>query len=241
MRATIGLLLLAVLALGSTSPVVLRAWSLDSNQLTQTDLPAQARPIPPTLSADLDGSGLGDSNSLAEEVILAGGRAMIQRSGHALWQSPAGWQVVQAEVSDLDHDNRPEVTLLVWRAFQPWPVDRFMPAGGRINSFHNPAGLSCHLILIGWRRGAFGELWAGSALAEPVKSFSVLDINQDGRQELLTLAGDYARPAAAPGRFLSAWEWNGFGFGLLSHVSTPATRLLPLSLADGRTIILTSP
>ena len=106
---------------------------------------------------------------------------------------------LQAQISDLNRDGGPEATLLVWRPFQPWPVDQWLPHGGRIESFHDDQGNSCHIILIGWRGSAYGELWAGSALAGPVRSFAAADLNGDGSQELLTLEGSYAEAEVRAG------------------------------------------
>jgi hypothetical protein len=77
--------------------------------------------------------------------------------------------------------------------------------------------MSCHLILIGWQRGTYRELWAGSALADPLQSFLASDLDGDGRQELLALESRYTDPSAASARALTTWEWNGFGFTLLAR------------------------
>lgn len=209
MREPPGVLgLVALLALGLCSPARLMILSLSGEALVLQAFPAAALPRHAAAQADLD------EDERIETVSLDGGRAFIRCGRTVLWVSDPDWAVVQAEVTDLDQDGKPEVALLLWREFSPWPIDAYLPYPGRIASFHDSSGRACHLILIGWRRGAFREVWAGSALADPLLSFAAADLDGDERQELIALE---ARYDAAPARALTVWEWNGFGFSLQAH------------------------
>jgi hypothetical protein len=226
---------LAVLTLGlllQTSPVPLHALYLGSTGLTRTALPARAASIEPPAQADFSHEGM------PGRLALAKGRLTIYSGGGPVWESPAGWTVVQAQITDLNQDGIPEAALLVWRPFRPWTVDRWLPHGGRIAGFHDNNGNSCQIILIGWRGRAYGELWAGSALAEPVKSFAVADLDGDNAQELVTLEGNYADSRSAPARALKVWEWNGFGFTVVSKVEGSFDKLALIKDNSGRVLIL---
>jgi hypothetical protein len=229
-RRTILLLVLAALAL--VSPAELHAWQLVDESLREVHLPAGIQPIVTAMSADFDGDGK------AETLVLTDGRAAIQTEDQVLWHSPQAWQIQQALMADLNQDGRPEAVLLVWRPFQPWPVDAWLPHGGRINNFHDSSGKSCHIILIGWYRDSFRERWAGSALAEPVESFAVADLTGSGEQFLVTLEAQYDDPASAPARYLKVWEWNGFGFSLVSAMEGPFSQMAIARAHDGRMLIL---
>jgi hypothetical protein len=233
-KPVFGLILLTLGALTLVSPARLHAWNLGPGGLGPAVLPTPAAPLSSPPGADLKGDGQ------SETLTVAQGRATILEAGRAVWQSPADWQVLQAAFTDLNRDGRPEVAMLVWRAFQPWPVDRWLPAGGRIQDFHDAAGQSCHLILIGWRHeGQYGELWAGSALAEPLRAFAAADLNGDGAQELLTLDGRYADPRSAPARELKVWEWNGFGFSVVTSLTGTFDRMTLVRDMHGNTFVLT--
>ncbi len=233
------LIFLILLVLGTSlqvSPAAMHAWRLESSELLPSSLPVPARPV------DFSNQGDVNQDGQPESLLLFDRQAKILSQGKVVWTSPEAWQVVQAGMTDLDRDGVPEATLLVWRPFSPWPVDRWLPHGGRIQDFHNPQGLSCHLILIGWRKGRYTELWAGSALAEPVLSFAAADLNGDGRQELVTLDGDYS--AASPGgsgpaRHLKVWEWNGFGFSVVYSLAGTFTGMGIAQNLAGRAFILT--
>jgi hypothetical protein len=219
------------LALTLLSPARLTWYAPAADSLSATTAPAGARPVAPVLAADLDGDGL------PEHLSLQGGVARIERAGSVLWSSPLAWQVTQAQVGDLNHDGQPEAVLLVRRPFAPWPIDAYIPAPGRIHDFHDQRGFSCHVILIAWRGDRFGEAWAGSALAEPLDAFALLD-RPAGGEALAALESQYDDGPIAPRR-VSLWEWNGFGFTLVAR--SPAgrfTSVIPVAPPNGTPLLL---
>lgn len=154
------------------------------------------------------------------------------------WTSPAGWTVLQANWTDLNHDGIPEATLLVKRPFTPWPVDRVLPYGGYIKTHQDAKGFSSHIILIGWKKDHWGELWAGSALARPVRSFQAFDVDQDGRQELVVLEGSYTDRDSNSAADLAVWKWNSFGFDLVTRLDKPASRFITVKTENNTALIL---
>jgi hypothetical protein len=240
LRKNLPLIVLTLGVLLQTSPVPLRAWTLGPAGLIPTSISAGNVPAVSVTQADFDSDGI------PENLAVTDGNATIVSGSRIVWQSPQAWTVIQAAITDLNHDNMPEVALLVWRPFRPWPVDQWLPYGGRIANFHDAGGNSCHIILIGWRGHEYGELWAGSALAEPVKSFAATDLNGDGRQELVTLEGTYTDPGprpetpegSAPARALKVWEWNGFGFTVISTIEGTFDKMFLVRADAGPILIL---
>lgn len=229
-----GWLLIAILALALISPAQVSGWVYDMGTLQKVN-PSQewttARTISSQMVADLDGDGK------QECLQLSAGRLQITNcSGATFWQSPAGWQVKEAQIGDLNHDGSPEAVLLVWRPFQPWPIDRFLPSGGRISTFHDQAGESCHVILIGWNRGGYNELWAGSALIRPVSQLFAVDLDGDGQQELVALEGQY--DSENEGGQLTVWGWNGFGFTLAGQSRQNYHQLKIIGMAKQKWILV---
>jgi hypothetical protein len=214
-------------------PVPAKTWRYSTGRLVQLKSLPSGGIVQMLSVADLNQDGR------PERLVLQDGSLEIVSGEAAVWRSPAGWQVKRARFADLNRDGIPEAELLVWRPFQPWPVDRVLPYGGRIAAYQDIQGLSCHLILIGWRRGAYRELWAGSALAQPLVDFAAADLDGDGRQELVALEGRYSDPDANHGMELSVWEWNGFGFSLLARTQTMAKDLALYLTVDGRIMVLT--
>jgi hypothetical protein len=213
-----------------------QAWRLSDGKLQPIDpsrLSLSALPGPSIQQNDLNG------DDQPESIRLSRSRLEIFSGDTQVWQSPLEWQIAQAAIADLNRDRLPEVILLVWRPFQPWPIDRILPNPGRIRDFHDASGKSCHLILIGWKRGAYGELWAGSALAEPLLAYTPVDLDGDGFLELADLETTYDSPPGSQSTALSIWEWNGFGFSLLDRVEGNFLTINSTIDREGNTILLT--
>jgi hypothetical protein len=232
-RVLLGLrLILVPLALGLVSPAGLRAFEWDGAQLAPVSVDGRVGPRILLGAADLNGDGS------IEQLALDEGRASIRSTGSTLWMSPAAWTVTQALLADLNHDGSLEVVMIAWRPFASWPIDAWLPHGGRTNGFHDQAGQSCHLILVGWRDGQWRQVWAGSALADPLIQIDLADLDGDGHEELLALEGRYARHGSEAHGSIGVWRWNGFGFTLVSRAAGRYSQFEPVTTVDGRILIL---
>ena len=216
-----------------TSPILPRAWQFGASGLELVQLPSSLQPVEPPTTGDLNGNGL------PERLSLSSSRASIYENEDLVWQSPPEWSITQAALTDLNQDGQLEATLLVWREFRPWPVDDWLPHGGRIATFHNAQNQSCHIILIGWTRGAYRELWAGSALADPILSFAAADLDGDGVQELATLEGSYTTYKSGIAHTLKIWRWNFFGFNAVSSIEGTFHQMALSIGSEGRLFVLT--
>jgi hypothetical protein len=212
------------------SPPVLLRWE-QGGWVAASPLPA--RPAVPSLEVDLDSDGS------IERIVKRGGQITVLRDALRLWTTPPAWDVSMVQMADLNQDGRPEVVMSVWRTFRPWPVDAWLPHGGRIAGFHDAQNRSCHIILWGWGGTRFRELWAGSAMAEPVLAFFAADWNGDGRDELMTVESTY--DLTAQGTAVKLWEWNGFGFSLTDRWKTGIGRFVTLMDENGHPGVLLDP
>jgi hypothetical protein len=74
-------------------------------------------------------------------------------------------------------------------------------------------------------------------MSEPVRAFAAADLNGNGSQELVTLEGTYEESRSAPARALKVWEWNGFGFTIVSEVEGTFSQLAIVRTESGRILI----
>jgi hypothetical protein len=231
-KNTLSIIFLALGTLLQVNPAPMHAFRLDSGGLIPAPIPAGIAPLPTIEMADLD------RNGIQESLAMTGGILTIHSAKKIAWQSPPGWNIVQAAIADPNNDGHPELVLLLWRLFLPWPVDQWLPHGGRLADFHDANGLSCHIILIGWKNNGYQELWAGSAMAEPVTAFAVADLDGDNSQELVALEGNYKDPRSAPAQILKVWKWNGFGFSVVSSMTGKFYRMTLVQDNNGHVSIL---
>ncbi len=231
-RKTLPIILLTLGTLLQVTPAPLRALSLGPSGLLPASIPSGVEPLTMLQVADLDGNGVPETLSLTSGILT------IFSGDGIVWKSPPEWQIVQATIADLNHDRHPEVALLLWRPFSTWPVDQWLPNGGRISDFHDAKGQSCHVILIGWGSNGYHELWAGSAMADPISSFAAADMDGDNIQELVALEGRYSDPRSPIARTLKIWKWNGFGFTVVSSMDGVFSKLTLVQANTGRVLIL---
>jgi hypothetical protein len=111
-----------------------------------------------------------------------------------------------------------------------------MPRGGSIETFHDANGYSCHLILIRLSSEEPEEIWAGSALSDPIHSLLAIDLDGDGYQELAAI--EYAYDNKNSDGSVVVWQWNGFGFSLADRENGTYRSLFALS-ADQSVILIT--
>ena len=206
---------LIMLCLSQTSPAAIRLWHWENTHQLMVQAP------PASFGDQLSGILPDIPDDSTESCLeLSNLRLTIHRceqNNNSLdWQSPENWKVTEAIQSDLNRDGASEIAMVVWRLFEPWPIDRFLPNGGRIAEYQNEAGLSAHLILIGWDGDEYRELWAGSALANPIFKISAIDMDGDGYEELIALEGEYDSPFETGN--ITIWKWQGFGFTLQDRI-----------------------
>jgi len=203
--------ILSLLAWALASPGVFHAWAWNGNQMVQVSEPYEF--------TQLNSSQPKSMSDGADCLDLHDGMVKIHRcsdeTNNSTWISPVDWQVKEVVHDDLDRDGAVEFGLLVWRPFKPWPIDKFLPHAGRIADFHNDQNLSCHFIVIGWDGEKYRELWAGSALADPISRLQAADIDHDGYLELIGIEGKYDSPDHGS---LTIWKWQGFGFTLMDKI-----------------------
>jgi len=133
---------------------------------------------------DLTGDGV------PERVQRVGEQVVVYHQDTEAWRSPPEWRIVDLALGDPNDDGRGELLLALWQP-DAEGVPRSQP------------------FVIGYRQGAYRLMWAGSAVADPIREVELGDVDGDGVQELIVLEerGD--------AQAVTVWRWHGWGFSLV--------------------------
>ncbi len=143
-----------------------------------------------------------DGNGLLENLKLSNGKIEVWSDTELLWQSPEEWWVDDFFVGDANNDGVWNLGLLVWKEGSFGPYQPFWLTE-RDNSFRN------HLFIFKLEDGKIKPVWQSSNLERPNYHAELIDLDGDGKYELLVTEGSYTDFDL---RKKTLWKWDGWGF-----------------------------
>lgn len=151
-------------------------------------------------SLDLDGNGL------REKYFLQRGKLEVNGAVGVIWRTPDDWWVENFVLGDANNDGVPDLNLSVWKAGSFGPCKPFW-------IIEEDNEVKNHLFIFNLVNGSFKPVWQSSNLERFNYELALIDINNDGQNELLVLEGNYANPRE---KRVNVWQWNGWGFTCLT-------------------------
>jgi len=147
-------------------------------------------------------------NRKTEDYRLENGNLVITEAGKDLWRSPAGWRVTSFCAAEVTHDRKQDLLLVVWKEGNFGPSRPFWHTGP-------DRRLSCHLFVFKLTGHILQPIWMSSALDRPIRSLRVLDIDGDGRNEILVIEyktwRQHLTNPISSGE-TTVWRWQDWGF-----------------------------
>lgn len=150
-----------------------------------------------------------DNDGIMEKFMLKDGKIEIRKDNKLIWYSPEEWWVDYFFIGDADNDGINELCLLVWKVGSFGPNRPFW-IEEEDTSFRN------HLFLFKLIDGEIKPVWQSSNLDKPNFYATLVDYNDDGKNELLVIEGSYTDFKL---RKRTIWQWNGWGFSLLHSIN----------------------
>ena len=146
--------------------------------------------VPAETRSGILGSGAIDltGDGVPEIIRRQGQAAEILQGDRIAWRSPQEWHVRDLALGDPNHDGRFEALMAVDKA----------------------EGTSQPFV-VGYRGGTYHDLWGGSPVHAPILEVELGDLDGDGLEELAAIE---AAPDGSA-RYLTVWQWHGWGFSLV--------------------------
>jgi poly-gamma-glutamate synthesis protein (capsule biosynthesis protein) len=146
-----------------------------------------------------------DNNLIQETYTLENGRLTIDEDSKTVWQSPDDWWVDNFALADSTNDGISDINLSLWKAgnfgeSKPFWVEE------------NDISVKNHFFVFDYVNGVVKQIWGSSNLGVPNCEFKIMDIDGDGKNDLIVVEGDYSQEPECKGSYVSIWKWNDWGF-----------------------------
>ncbi len=144
-------------------------------------------------------------NSVKEEYRLENGVLKVIESGQIIWQTPINWWIDNFDLADSTNDGIEDINLSVWK------IGDF----GQSKPFwvkDNDQSIKNHFFVFGFREGKVKPIWQSSNLSSPNCDFLFKDVDNDSKQDLVVIEGQYRENFICDGHYLAVWKWNSWGF-----------------------------
>ncbi|WP_458413366.1 hypothetical protein ACNQFZ_00255 [Schinkia sp. CFF1] len=147
-----------------------------------------------------------DENGVTEEFSLHNGKITVKGDSHTIWESPDTWWIDYFFLGDTNNDGNFELNLLVWKEGSFGPHKPFWIE-------EEDTEVKNHLFIFKLEKSKIKPVWQSSNLDSPNYCADSIDLNGDGKNELITIEGSYTDPFK---REITIWKWNGWGFSRIS-------------------------
>lgn len=145
------------------------------------------------------------SDSTPEEYSLTNGVLTITQDAQELWVSSPDWWIDSFDIADATHDGTTNLVVSLWKSGNYGPSKPFWIE-------ENDPSVRNHLFVMEYNNGEFVQVWGSSNLSVPNCEFSFSDIDNDGKQELVVVEGEYTEDFSCTGKYRAIWKWNEWGF-----------------------------
>ena len=95
-----------------------------------------------------------------------------------------------------------------------------------------------HFFIFDFIGDAMKQIWGSSNLGEPNCEFQIADIDNDGKNDLIVIEGDYSHKPKCNGNYVAVWKWNDWGFSNEWRSEKGTFSNLEIEKNDGKSYIV---
>lgn len=146
-----------------------------------------------------------DGDSILEKFSLNNGRLTIYKDSKTIWKSPSDWQIDSYFIADSTNDGTININLSLWKpgnfgTSKPFWVEK------------NDMSIKNHFFVYDLVDNEMIMNWGSSNLAKPNCEFQTTDIDNDGKNDLIVIEGEYQNDTSCSGEYIAVWKWGSWGF-----------------------------
>lgn len=146
-----------------------------------------------------------DNNSFPEEYFLKDGVLSIVENFQVIWQSSPDWWIDSYALADSNGDGDVEINLSVWKVGNYGKIKPIWISG-------DDRSIRNHFFIFKYEKGELKPVWQSSNLDKQNCEFLFEDVDSDGKQELVTIEGDYSDDWRCVGKYTNVWQWKDRSF-----------------------------
>lgn len=143
-----------------------------------------------------------NNNSIKEIYTLNNGRLTVVEDSKVIWQSPSEWWIDDFVIADSTNDGFLNLNLSLWKRGNYGSSKPFWVK-------ENDMSIKNHFFVY---NKDLKLIWGSSNLDKPNCEFIIKDIDEDLKNELVVIEGEYAKNRQCNGNYIAVWRWNGWGF-----------------------------
>ena len=146
-----------------------------------------------------------DNDLISENYNLENGRLTIAEDKKIVWQSPDDWWIDDFVLADSNNDGIVDINLSLWKSGNFGTSKPFWVK-------ENDMSVKNHFFVLDFIGGSIKQVWGSSNLAEPNCEFKITDVDNDGKNDLIVIEGDYSQEPKCNGNYVAVWKWDDWGF-----------------------------
>lgn len=172
-----------------------------------------------------------NNNLVFETYILENGKLTITENKKTIWQSPNDWWIDDFVLADSNNDGIININLSLWKSGSFGTSKPFWIK-------EDDMSVKNHFFILDFSSGSIKQVWGSSNLAKPNCEFKIADIDNDGKNDLVVIEGDYLPEPKCTGNYVAIWKWNDWGFSNEWRSEEGGFTNLEVEKIDGKNYII---